>query len=160
MRRAVLQAKRGAPGALVDLLLARWPASELPLGATVTWIPAHPRRVLGRPDAGRILADALASRDGRVTEQLLWRVPWARRQAGRSDAARLASPSRLGLRAFGGAPSSVVLVDDVRTTGATLNRAADLLRAAGAAQVFAIAVATAPTGSWPAGHTSRPSGGR
>ncbi len=144
VRRALLQAKRGAPAASVALLLDRWPVGGLPAGAHVTWVPAHPRRALRGPDAGKVLAQALATREGLPVERLLWRVPWARRQAGRTVADRAAAPHRLGLRAVGRAPRSIVLVDDVRTTGTTLDHAAALLRAAGAQEILAITVAAAP----------------
>lgn len=144
VRRAVLQAKRGAPAAAVSLLLDRWPRGQLPVDAVVTWVPAHPRRAVTRPDSGRALAQAIAARDGLPAERLLWRVPWARRQAGRSNDARRADPQRLGLRTAAAVPSSVVLVDDVRTTGATLDHASALLRAAGAEQVVGLTVASAP----------------
>lgn len=161
VRRAVLAAKRGAPTAATELLLARWPgladarpsggaaghadaAGAAPVEVVVSWIPAHPRRALAGPDAGRALAQAVAAEIGAPAERLLWRTPWSRRQAGRDDAARRADPQRLGLRAVGRAPRCVLLVDDVRTTGTTLDHAASLLRAAGAAHVSALTVAVAP----------------
>lgn len=168
VRRAVLAAKRGAPTAATELLLARWPGLAetnssgsagnavapadaadavdriTPVDVVVSWIPAHPRRAIAGPDAGRALARAVAAEIDAPAERLLWRTPWSRRQAGRDDAARRADPQRLGLRAVGRAPECVLLVDDVRTTGTTLDHAATLLRAAGAAHVTAVTVAIAP----------------
>lgn len=146
VRRAVLAAKRGAPAAATGLLLARWPADVVAAeGLVVTWVPAHPRRAIAAPDAGRALAAAVAAQAGAPLQRLLWRTPWARRQAGRDDAARRRDPQRLGLRAVGRAPRRVLLVDDVRTTGTTLDHAASLLRAAGAIEVSGVTVAMAPT---------------
>ncbi|MBJ7471258.1 MAG: ComF family protein [Solirubrobacteraceae bacterium] len=146
VRRALLQAKRGAPEAAIGLLLHRLQLQpgSLPSGAHITWVPGHPRRALRGPDAGQALARAVARQEGRTVERLLWRVPWARRQAGRTVDERCANPHRLGLRAVGRAPSCVVLVDDVRTTGTTLDHAARLLRSAGADHVVACTVAIAP----------------
>lgn len=144
VRRAILAAKRGAPTAATELLLARWPADVDPSDLVVTWIPAHPRRAIAGPDAGRALALAVGGAVGAPVERLLWRTPWSRRQAGRDDVSRRRDPQRLGLRAVGRAPRRVLLVDDVRTTGTTLDRAAALLRAAGARDVGAVTVAIAP----------------
>jgi predicted amidophosphoribosyltransferase len=145
VRRGVLAAKRGAPAAAVELLLARLPPGTLPPGAEVTWVPGHPLRTIGGPDASRALADAIAAREGLVARPLLRRSPLGRRQAGRTDAVRRARPERLGLAVVGAPVGPVVLVDDVRTTGTTLDHAAALLRAAGAPSVVAITVAAAPS---------------
>ncbi|MGV1050451.1 MAG: ComF family protein, partial [Solirubrobacterales bacterium] len=61
------------------------------------------------------------------------------RQVGRRRAERLAHPPRI--RATGAAPRSVMLVDDVLTTGATLSACARALRAAGATRVVAVTFA-------------------
>ncbi|MEH3054273.1 MAG: phosphoribosyltransferase family protein [Patulibacter minatonensis] len=147
MRRAVLQGKRGAGAGLVELLLERLPPECMPRGAVVTWIPAHPRRALTAPDVGAALARALAAREGLVVRRLLRRQPWARRQAGADRDTRRAQGDRLGLRVRtawpASVPSAVVLVDDVRTTGATLDHAADLLHEAGARHVIGVTAALA-----------------
>lgn len=145
VRRSVLTAKRGAPQAATSLLLQRLPAGLLPPGATVTWVPGHPLRVVGRPDAGRALAGAVAEHDGLELRRLLRRSPLGRRQGGRSDLERRTAPDRLGLAVLGPAVRGpVVVVDDVRTTGTTLDHVGALLRAAGASEVFAVVVAAAP----------------
>ncbi|MFT4034097.1 MAG: phosphoribosyltransferase family protein [Patulibacter sp.] len=143
MRRAVLAAKRGAPEGIAELLLARLPAECLPREATITWIPAHPRRALLGPDAGETLALALARREGAPVDRLLRRSPLGRRQAGRDREQRRGAGERLGLRVRGRPPAAVVVVDDVRTTGATLDAAARLLHEAGARHVMGVTVALA-----------------
>jgi predicted amidophosphoribosyltransferase len=67
----------------------------------------------------------------------------AARQRGAGRALRLAGTA-LDVRAGGPAPAACVLVDDVRTTGATLEACARALRAAGAQHVEAIAYAQTP----------------
>ena len=62
-----------------------------------------------------------------------------RRQVGRRRAERIGHPPRI--HATGAAPRSVMLVDDVLTTGATLTACATALRSAGAARVVAVTFA-------------------
>jgi predicted amidophosphoribosyltransferase len=61
------------------------------------------------------------------------------RQRGKRRAQRIGHPPRI--RATGEVPRSVLLVDDVLTTGATLSACAQALRSAGAVRVAAITFA-------------------
>lgn len=138
-RRAVLVAKRGHAAGLAELVAARMPEALLPPGAVVSWIPGHPRRTLRAPDSGEQLARAVAREAGLAACPLLWRRLGAARQSGASADERHAAAGALGLTVRGRrSPPLVVLVDDVRTTGATLDEAAGQLRAAGARHVLGL----------------------
>lgn len=97
-------------------------------GLAVTWVPSTPHRLRQRgADIPRLLA-------GPGATGLLARVGERPDQTALGAAARRASP--VGAFApLGPAPPAVVLVDDVRTTGATAAAAARALRSAGARRV-------------------------
>jgi predicted amidophosphoribosyltransferase len=81
---------------------------------------------------------ALARRSGRPLEPCLHR-PAAPRQLGAGRSARLARASRSAPAVVGGdAPARVVLIDDVHTTGATLDACARALRAGGSESVHVL----------------------
>jgi predicted amidophosphoribosyltransferase len=109
--------------------------------ATLVAVPAHRarRRERGFNQAER-LTRALARRTGRPARACLRRAGPATRQLGARRAARL-QPGRIPIRVRGPAPPVVLLVDDVYTTGATLDACASALRAVGAQTVKAIAFA-------------------
>ena len=108
-------------------------------------IPLHPRALrrrgfnqclyLARPVA-RILAVRLDS-------GTLWRRRDTSDQAGLSRADRIANVKDAFQAGTQAIPRRVLLVDDVRTTGATLASAADALLQAGISRVFTLALARA-----------------
>lgn len=129
--------------------LLRWFAKRLvSLSAVaspdvVTWVPAAPgnRRDRGF-DQGLVLARAVGDGLGVPTSRLISRSGLA--QVGRDRGERLEGIELWQARL---APRSVLVVDDVVTTGTSLRAAADVVRKAGAQQVSALTIAS--TG-WPA----------
>jgi predicted amidophosphoribosyltransferase len=116
-----------------------WLAPAHVLSGTFVPVPPAPSRLRRRGfDPAGELAASLAERISAPLEQCLVRRG-GRRQVGRRRAERVGQPPRI--HASAAAPRSVVLVDDVLTTGATLTACAQALRAAGAARVVAITFA-------------------
>ena len=123
---------------VADLMADRiqWLAPAHVLSGAIVPVPPAPARLRRRGfDPAGELAAALAERLGTPLESCLVRRG-SRRQVGRRRAERLGQPPRI--HASGIAPRSVLLVDDVLTTGATMSACAQALRAAGAARVVAV----------------------
>jgi predicted amidophosphoribosyltransferase len=123
--------------------LGTWAAEQLeplPAQAVITWVPANRRASRRRGfDQGRLLAQAVADALQRPARRLLVRRP-ASSRIGADRWQRLDGPD---LRAPARPPSTVILVDDVCTTGASLRAGAGALRQAGARRVVALTVAQA-----------------
>ena len=128
--------------------LASWMAGAMaggvgggsPVVVPVAPAPAR-RRSRGFDPAGR-LAERLAEVTARPVWAGLRRHGPAARQLGAGRSARR-QPGRIRVEAVGPAPALAVLVDDVHTTGATLDACAGALKAAGAVRVAAVTFARA-----------------
>jgi predicted amidophosphoribosyltransferase len=130
--------------ALADLMAAQIAAGTPPEllaaggGAGLVPVPAHPARARRRGfDQAKRLAAALSRRTGLPVAACLRRRGPAGRQLGASRRARTA-PGRIEVAAGGEVPARAVLVDDVHTTGATLDACARALRSRGAEEVAAL----------------------
>ncbi len=112
--------------------------------SVVTWVPASPsnRRLRGY-DQGELLARAVARRLPGARASACFRRRAGAAQTERDRADRLAGPALEWGRSRG-LSGTVALVDDVRTTGASLAAAASLLRAHGALRVVAATIAATP----------------
>jgi predicted amidophosphoribosyltransferase len=119
---------------IADCMVARLPAYRPTL---VSFMPTAPPRVRQRGyDQARLIARAVARRLGVPCLPLLARLT-NERQVGQTRAVRQ-TQQRQAFRLAAGISLSnqmVLLVDDVITTGATIDAGASLLQAAGAAEV-------------------------
>jgi len=142
--RALVHAlKFGGRTAVADVMaaqmLANVPRGLLGPEACLVPAPAHPARRRERGfDQAMVLARRLGRRVRLPVVAALARSGAARRQTGAGRRERLLGVEVRATRPVAG---SVVLIDDVHTTGATLQACALALRAAGATSVVALTYA-------------------
>jgi predicted amidophosphoribosyltransferase len=126
---------------VADLMADRiaWLAPAELLSGTIVPVPTARLRSMQRGfDPAWELAVALAERARLPVARCIGRSGGGR-QVGRGRGLRIGDPPRI--RAAGEVPRSVLLVDDVLTTGATVAACARALRSAGAIRVVAITFA-------------------
>lgn len=134
---------RAVASLFAELLLARLRAiQDIGRIDVVTWVPTTRERRMARGhDQAETLARIMGRSLGVPVRKLLERET-AGHQTGHSRAQRLVG---VALRARSmSTPSTVLVVDDVVTTGATMRMAQQALTAAGALRVVCIAVAATP----------------
>src|SRR3954453_16962232 len=145
--------RRAAADVLANQMVRRLPLPRVDL---VTWAPTSHRRVRRRGyDQAEVIARAVAKQLGVPCIRLLYRAHGAP-QTGKSRAERLVGPAFRARRPRKGL--TVLVVDDVVTTGATLLTAAEALHPAGVGRVELAAVASTqqrpPVGCLPAWASS------
>jgi predicted amidophosphoribosyltransferase len=124
-------------------IAANAPPWALGRASAVVPVPAAPARRRRRGfDPGELLAAQVADRLGLPAVGSLRRRGRAPRQLGARRGERRAA-GRLSIGVGGPVPRFALLVDDVHTTGATLDACARVLRAAGAERVHAVTYARA-----------------
>jgi predicted amidophosphoribosyltransferase len=149
--REVVLALKGRGLTCVTSYMAAAMSGRAPSGVlegTLVPAPAHPERIrLHGQNQARELADALGRVTGRPVRLALARRPGGRRQVGLERPARRANAQGIVAREDLGAGTPVVLVDDVYTTGSTLDACAAALRAAGSGPVTAVCFARTVRGA-------------
>ena len=141
------QNHRAVAALFAECLLKRLQAiSEVGRIEVVTWIPTTRERRMARGhDQAETLARILGRTLGVPVRKLLERETVGH-QTGHSRKQRLVG---VALRARSMCvPCTVLVVDDVVTTGATMRMAKQALYLAGAARVVCIAVAATPAPAW------------
>jgi predicted amidophosphoribosyltransferase len=139
---SALKFRRLLPVAATMAERIEWLAPESLLSGAIVPVPSTRLRSLGRGfDPATEIAAALALRTGAPLRPVLSRGDLGR-QLGRRRAQRIGRPPHVRLR--GEAPPSVLLIDDVLTTGATLASCARALRGGGSIRVAAITFTRRP----------------
>ena len=141
VHRLKYSAEARAARLLAELLLPLPEEISFPPDTVVTWVTMPESRRRDRAvDHGRLLAEAFAEKLSLPCRQLLLRRDRREKhQVGLSAEQRAANLQGAFLAAEK-LSFPVLIVDDVRTTGTTLCRCAEALRAGGAEQVSAITV--------------------
>ncbi len=107
----------------------------------VTYVPDAPDNTRGFNQA-RLLAEVVAVRLGiNCTEPPILKLPGRMPQHNQSLAGRLDNAAQSYQKSGGSLPGVVLMVDDVMTTGSTLDRCARLLRESGSDAVYCVAAA-------------------
>jgi ComF family protein len=142
--RAKYRQRHAALAWLADAMTRSLERSTAPPPTVVTWAPttASRRRARGF-DQAEVLARAVARSGSRPCRDLLRRLG-DDHQTGHTRAERIHTPGFAPRCTTALAGATVLVVDDVVTTGATLGAAAAAVRTAGVEQVIGLAAARRP----------------
>ena len=152
--RRIVMALKARSATRAACFMAAAIASRAPPGlveGTLVPVPGHPRGTRGRGfDHAGMIAGRLGRLAGLPVADVLRRTP-APPQVGLARSARRANArGSVALRTAAGPAGRAVLVDDVYTTGATLDACAEVLLGAGSEEVVAVCFArTARSGGAP-----------
>ena len=146
LHRGKFQGNRAALRELARLAAARLELSQLPRPDAIVAIPLGPRRRRQRGyNQAEVVADVFAAAAGLRSIAGLERLRETPPQASRGEAARRDNMAgAFGWRGTELGGAAVWLIDDVLTTGATLEAGAVAVRQAGARQVDAVVIARVP----------------
>lgn len=129
---------------LINILERQARRLELPADTIITNVPLHRRKLKERGfDQTKILATGLAKQLGLSYQLLLRRIRYTKTQAQLKKAERQKNVAKVfeAPSAAGGAGRTILLIDDITTTGATLNEASRALRQAGYSQIICLVLA-------------------
>jgi len=149
LRSAILSLKHGGRDDLA-VPLARRLAAAVALTSwaasvdVVSWVPSHALRRFRRPYAAAHLLSAEVARSLGTSHRNLLVRHGLGRQTLRTRAQRLQLSGRAFRAGRSARDRSVLLIDDVITTGTTVSRAAATILAVGATTVFCAALAATP----------------
>lgn len=111
---------------------------ELPEGTVLTWISMPKGRQRARGiDHGRQICEAVSQRTGMPAIQLLHRAEGGRPQRRLNGKQRLQN-LKGRFTCVSDPPASVLLIDDVMTTGATIGTCTEVLQKGGVRMVYAV----------------------
>jgi ComF family protein len=129
---------------LAELIIIRLSSEQIPSNAVVVPVPLHPSRLAERGFnqselIGKYVANKLNLCGGNTLERVRNTKPQAelkrsQRLSNLSGCFRVVDPDFI-------AGKTVLLIDDVATTGATLNECAKVLKSSGAKDIWGVVVA-------------------
>lgn len=132
---------RGIAQALGSMVAGAAGAIDAETDVILCPVPLHWRRRFSRGfNQAELLARAAAERGGWAVKQLIRRTRFTGSQVGRDRKERLRALDG-AFEAVGPVPAHVIVVDDVCTTGTTLDQCARALKRAGAKRVTGLVVA-------------------
>jgi len=137
-------------GQLWAKMMTEAPSSDstpIPPDAILVTLPMHPKKRRERGfDQAAIMAKALAAATGNKLSNILERTKDTPPQSGLHPSQRIENVSgafRINPKTANLAGQKFIIVDDIYTTGASLNECARVLKSAGAQEIYAMTLAIA-----------------